>query len=397
MNGLSPNNTVAGPELVAQCISPEEALLKWRRAWTELALKANDATFFMFPAAFEAWYKLLSDDVDTWVIVVTDKQGNLYAVMPVMRATVRRGPAFVPHIDYAPSDRKLAPPGFRPFSVRQLSPVISWTATSLRPTFLCHGNGRERAIGVVSNMMASMGAVDEIVLPVIRGPDEGIWINGLTAAGLQPWTHQLGRNVMRISNVRPFDDIVADQKKKFRQNIRRARATANSSGLQFYIHQNREEVGPFFDVLARIAAKSWKGIGRSDTSAMPYEGIQRQFFERIFDDPNSGLTPVFAIVKLDQRPIAIYLNAVHGDTMTTLLTFRTDQAAKGSPGMLLLGHLIDWSAERGISCIDLNSTQSWVRYIVDQVDEIANIAAFRPTLRGRVFQPIAELVRRRRS
>jgi hypothetical protein len=59
-----------------------------------------------------------------------------------------------------------------------------------------------------------------------------------------------------------------------------------------------------------------------------------------------------------------------------------------------MGCLIDYAVAQGLRTFDLNATQDWLRHIADSHHMLVNVCAFRPTLRGRVYEVIA---RRRRG
>lgn len=382
---------------VALRLGHDAALDRYEAAWRALAHDVGTATFFMLPSSFRAWRDVLSAQVETSVIVVVEGT-DLIGVLPVMRARVMRGPAFVPRIDYGPADRVFSPGGSRLFPIRQLSPVVSWQATSVRPTLLCHPERQSAVTAAIAPLLAGASGVDQIVLPARQDGEETDWQTALSDAGLAPWVHQLGRQVLTIERARPFDEIVAGEKKKFRQNVRRARAAGEAAGLRFSTHAGREAVLPRMDAFAALAAESWKQAPETGgTIAIPYQGPQRRFFETLLAVEDTGFVPVLSLAETDAGPVAALLSAHHGSTLTMLLTFRDGQFPRASPGLLTVATAIDWAASQGIARIDLNSTQSWVRYIADSRHMLCNVAAFRPTPRGQVYGGLRRLAARLRK
>ena len=135
----------------------------------------------------------------------------------------------------------------------------------------------------------------------------------------------------------------------------------------------------------RLAALSWKQPGRAEQDVhVPYAGVQRAFFEDLLAQPQLGATPLAALATSAGRPIAALLATAHGKTLTTLLTFRDGSAEDASPGVLLIGTLIDWAHRHGLSCVDFNSGHPSVRHYSDRVLTIQNVLAFAPTARGRM-------------
>lgn len=379
---------VVDPPLEATCLKSDDALGQYGDAWLQLAQKVKDATLFMWPAFFDAWRQTLAQGVVSEVIVV-HRGVQLVGVLPIMRECVWRGPAFVPRIDYASFDRDLSPGGWRIFATRQVSSVVSWRATALRPTLLADPAHFGTVIGAITRALAGMDAVDQIVLPV-RENVAGAWMDGLAATGLRPWCHHLKRQVLTLNHVRPFDEIVARQNRDFRKNVRRARVRAAEAGLEYTLHLGHDQVLPQMECLARLAAESWKGQGgRPDNKAIPYQGAQQRFFEHLIADRKSGMTPVLVIGAAHGHTVAALLCMQNGRNLTGLLIFRNELHAAASPGLLGVGALIDYASAEGLLTVDLNATQDWLRFIADSSHQLVNVAAFRPTRRGRFYDVIA--------
>ena len=368
------------------------AIVRYGEVWRSLAETVGSATLFMWPAIFDAWQQELAQGVSAEVLLA-HCGSRLVGILPLMRATVLRGPAFVPRIDYAPYDRDLAPPSLRPFPVRQVSSMVSWRATSLRPTLLCAPDDRASVIMAVAAALADMRGVDQIVLPV-PVEEATLWLQGLRHAGLSPWTHDLQRKVLTLDALRPFEDIIAAQNRNFRKNVARARAAAAEAGVIWSIHDGPDQVLPHLDTIARVAGESWKGQGAGDRMAIPYAGPQQRFFERLLRDRHSGLSPLLAIAACGGQVISVALCQRHGEAMTGLLMFRNALHPDASPGLLLLGAVIDHAAAQGLRRLDLNTTQDWMRHVADTSHQLVNVVAFRPTIRGRAWELIARARRR---
>lgn len=371
------------------------AIARFGDAWRRLAETVGTATLFMWPAVFDAWQHELAQGVSAEVLLV-HSGARLIGVLPLMRARVQRGPSFVPRIDYAPYDRDLVPPSLRPFPVRQVSSMVSWRATSLRPTLLSAPEDREDVIDAIAVALAELRGVDEIVLPV-DARDASAWLQALRRAGLSPWVHDLQRKVLTLEELRPFDDILAAQGRNFRRNVARARVAAAQAGLTWTIRDGPEQVLPHLDGIARVAGESWKGKGHGSRTAIPYAGLQQRFFERLLRDRQSGLSPLLGIGERAGEKVCIALCQRHGESLTGLLLFRNDLYPDASPGLLLLAAVIDHAASQGLRRLDLNATQDWLRHIADSSHSLVNVVAFRPTLRGRIWDLIARARRRSRT
>jgi CelD/BcsL family acetyltransferase involved in cellulose biosynthesis len=202
--------------------------------------------------------------------------------------------------------------------------------------------------------------------------------------------------VLTLEHVRPAEEILRDQSANFRRNVRRARAAADASGLAFRILEGRRAVLPHRELVARLAAESWKGRPEeSDRVAIPYEGAQRRFVEALLAAGDSGLEPVLCLGEIAGEPVQVLLSFRHRATLTALLIFRRDIPAAASAGHLALLTLVDWCLQAGVRRLDLNATQDWLRHLSDSRHRLLNVATFRPTPRGRLYDLIARWRRRR--
>lgn len=373
-------------------LGADDALQRHGAAWRGLAQRL-DAMFFKWPAVYDAWRLTCSEGAEPGVLLAW-KEGRLVGVLPVMQARMRRGPGFVPHIDYGPFDSALVPGGRRLFPVRQVSSVVSWRATWLRPSLLAEPALRGAVIRALTRHLAGLAQIDQIVLPV-REEEQAVWLDALRAAGLAPWVHQLRRKVLTLEQLAPFDTIVAGQNKRYRQNVRRARAAAAEAGIRLETRVGWQQVAPKMDALSELAAESWKGQGAADGRVViPFDARQRAFFERALSAGESGIEPVLSLGTTRDGVVSALLSARHGETLTALLTFRNDRYPKASAGLLAIGAGIDWGAEQGLRRFDLNSTQDWTRHLSDSSHMLVNVCAFLPTLRGRAYDLIARTRRR---
>lgn len=390
--------TTASPvALRAEPLSLREALDRHEPAWRELALSCTVVTGIMFPAFLRVWDRCLSNGHRPQVIVVT-RAGTLRAVLPVVTVSVRRGPSFLPRMDYGPWDTHYVKPGRRPFPVRQLSPIVSWEATSVRPSFLSAEDDAPDARKAVAACLAAWPGADQIVVPAYKGRDAAEWMEALGAAGLQPFLHHLDRRVLSIRALRHFDDLIAQGSRNFRKGIRRARRAAEATNLQLTVHHRPEDVRAQLDEFAQLAEHSWKASQDGTAKyAIGYHGRQRAFFEAMLAEPNSGLHPVLSVARLDGTMHAAKLCLRCGDTLLGLLTFRRAGLPDLRAGYLVLGALIDWATDHHLGRFDLNTTQDWLEPVADSEHKICNVAAFRPTTLGRLYGPIAAMARHRHA
>jgi len=366
-------------------------------SWRRLADEAEDANCFALPGYYRAWQSTLADDVDTRVVAVREGD-RLLGIMPIMRALVWRGPSCVPRHDYAPADRALLlgrrP---RPFPLRQISSVVSMPAAMTGPAPLCYPGTEADVTLAMARALVQLPRWDVIVLPCFEGTEQENWLSAFRALGLQPWVHQLGRTIQCLRRVRPFDVIVAGQNRNFRRNVRRAQEAAGKLEIAFAAHEGCEAVAQAFATIERVAKASWKHAGKAETGLrISYAGRQQTFFERLLTDPGIDVSPILWTAAIGDRPIGVCLALRSASTVTGLLIFRDEDYPEASPGLLLVGRLIDWCAQRGIKYFDLNTTHEWARHLADDVRSMNNVVVFAPTLAGRMFSLVSKAARWRR-
>ena len=365
--------------------------------WHDLSLAAARASCFSSPSYFQAWCAAASDDV-AWSVLSVRRAGDLIGIMPLMRASVRRGPSCAPRHDFAPADRAyLGQNAPRPFKLRQISAVVSIPCALVGPAPLCAVKDMDHVLDAVVKQLASLGGWDTFAVPVDVKSGQEPWKTALGTAGFKPWVLRLDRHISGIEGLMPFADIVAGQSRNFRKNIRRAQRAATLAGLEIRIWEGAEAVRDRLPVIAAVANQSWKANGASQGLHIPYQGVQRAFIEALIETPDldNDLTPVLAEARIDGQPVAVLLSLRHGDRLTALLTFRNDQGAGASPGLLLIGRMIDWAYKRRLAGYDLNLTQNWARHLTNHSTQQNIVVCYANTLRGRIFAGISRQARRR--
>lgn len=377
--------------LSAQVLDPSSGFAQIRREWQTLAETVPGAAWSCLPEVFKAWTEILRDPGRVRIVAAHDEGGQLRGVMPLAFDFAWRGPSFAPRYDYDPVDLPLVnQKSLRPFPVRQLTTMSSMPATMLWIGPLCHASDRPSVMAAMAAAILRHGGWTVAVLPAERGPEAEGWRAAFGATRARAHLQVLDRHVRDLHDPQPFDAIVARQNKKFRQNIRRARAAAESAGLRFDILTGRAAVRAEFDTIARIARASWKQTGREGTDAhIPYIGQQQAFFERLLAAPDLGAEPILGVAADAEGPLDVLLMLGHGTSVTALLTFWDGRHPKASPGLLLMGKAIDHVAAAGAQRFEFNATAPWVRHFVNHEREICNVVVFAPTMAGRLCAKIA--------
>lgn len=366
--------------------------------WQALFETVDGASWLCDPQAFRIWEQQLRPKGGTLIIAVRDGAGILRGLMPLMRDLAWRGPAAAPRYDYDPQDRNLiVKRRVRPIPVRQVTTVGSLPATMLWVTPLCRAEDKRPVQLAVAGAITGLAGWDVTVLPAMEGDEEQGWQEAFAAHGLSVRVQRLGRVAQDLYHVASFQEVVDRQKKKFRQNVRRAQAAAAEAGLRFEIRIGADAIAAQFETIAELARASWKHEGRANTDVhLAYDGAQQAYFEAFFASPDLKSTPVLGVASDADGPIVVFLMLRHGSSVTALLTFWNGRQPQASPGLLLLGKAIDWAAGEGVSQFDFNATAPWVRYIADTQRSFCHIIAFAPNLRGRALALLSGLAQRLR-
>lgn len=351
----------------------------------DLALLSEPQSFFALPAVYESWCRRLSEGTSSKVIMIT-RDGMLCGVFPIMIGRVWRGPRLGVRYDYAAADRRyLTRRSIKLIPVRQLSPVLSLPGTMLGSGLTCRPGFRSFVMNAIVERICELGGWDLAALPAYQGDEIDSWVNALSKHGLHSVLQRVDRSCYYLSTVVPFESLVAKQRKKFRQNMRRASRAAQEAGIETKVIA--EDLPRILSEMNSLAALSWKQPGRKDQDVhLPYAGAQRAFFEDLLANPRLGAKPLAALAICDGRPIAVMLATTHGKTLTTLLTFRDASTEDTSVGALLIGTLVDWANQHGLTSVDFNSGHPAVRHYSDRVLTIQNVLAFAPTTRGHMLQ-----------
>lgn len=377
---LMPVNT----GVTAKCLWDMPAIESVLPAWQALADRVHPGDFFLRPAVWQSWRRQLSGAKPAGLLLAY-RDRTLIGVMPVMIRTVWRGPTLGVRYDYDPQDRRwLTEPARRMIPMRQLSPLLSLPATMLGPVLLTATPDRPAVIAAMAGAMSEQRGWDMAVFPLEQGA-LALWQAGFENAGLRCDEQALDRPGFSLRNVRPFEQIIAQQRQKGRQNHRRAVAAATKAGVTISICRNAPDT---MAIVRDLAAQSWKAKGRSDQHVnIPFEGPQGAFFDDLMLGADKSRL-VSAIARQNGTPIAIIMGAVTGGTLTALLTYWNGAERSASPGVLTLGALIDWGAGNRMEQIEFNSNSPWLKGIADHNEMQQNLLVFARGAKGRSLATI---------
>lgn len=365
--------------------------------WQMLAEVSPNCSWSMLPGVFCNWLETLGPRECTSVLTVRDSQSQLCGLMPIVQERVWRGPSCVPRFDYAAADRS-STSSRRPrlIPLWQITTPASIPATTLWVGPLCLPGFETAVYDSVAACLARRRGWDVLVFAAYDS-EQPLWLESLRRAGLSPSVHRLDRVVRNNPALRPFDEIVAGEPRNFRRNVHRARKAAEEAGLSFRLHVGTDAMDAILPTLAQVAGNSWKREGRTGQEVnIPYEGKQQIFFERLLVSRQMGATPVVAVAESPQGPVAIAVTLRHFRKITGILIFMDGRFATASPGILMVGAIIDWAVANGVERFEFNATHDWVRHMSGEERLLCNVLAFAPTPAGRLASMISRTARRLR-
>ncbi|MFX0540910.1 GNAT family N-acetyltransferase [Roseovarius sp. S4756] len=364
-----------------------------RDEWQALFDRVPGAAWSCAPEIYNCWRKALRKEPRDRIIAVRTEGGLLAGLFPVSLDHAWRGPSIAPRFDYNPSDARFVNARRKAFiPVRQATGLASLPGTMLWLGPLCREAERPAVCDAVAKALLCLDGWDVGVFPAYTGPAMRDLRAGFVRHGAEVGEQALGREVQNVLHLKCFEDIVVGQGKKFRQNVRRARRTAEKYGLRVSFVSGSENMASVMPMVADLARQSWKHEGRAGNDVnIPYHGPQQAFFEALMTSPRLGGMPAIGLLHDAEGPIVVYLLVKTDQTVSALLTFWNGRAEKASPGLLLLGACMDWALEQGATRFDYNTTSSWVRYLADSIETVDNLVVFRPGLRGRLLGGIARL------
>ena len=376
-----------------QIICGVKDISELRQEWQELFGSLPDSTWSYAPEVFASWIDTLRAIDNVHILTTRDKDGHLRGLYTLILDFARRGPSCAPRFDYDPQDRSLITnQRLRPVPLRQLTVMASLPATMLWVGPLCHSTDSQQVYMSMAAAILGLKGWDVLVLPAFEGTQSEDWRTAFAACNVQTRLQALNRDVSNLRQIGSFQEVVNRQSGKFRQNVRRAQKVAANEGMNIQMHVGHEAVAGQLETVATVARNSWKHQGRADAQVhIAYDGRQQEFFERLMVSKNIGGTPIVAVASDAKGPLSVVTLLQFGSSVTALLTFWDGRLDKASPGLLLLGAAIDWTAEHEATRFEMNTTASWLRHIADTTLTVNNIVVFNPTFYGRALGQLARL------
>lgn len=381
--------------LVAEELALQAVSEPLRADWAALAAGSGPGGLLSAPSFVEAFSATFGDEVRTSLLAIRDAGGTLVGALPLARTRVRRGVSLAPRYAYIASDAAfLRTPGVSPIPIAQLSSPLALEATALRTEVLAAPGRKPEVLRALGASLRGLGDWSTAVFVL----DEE---EAAEAAATAPASrlHRLDRPMKFLMAPRPWEELLAAENKKFRQNIRRAEKFSEEAGVGFR-HVTGAEVAPLMADFAALAERSWKQPSsgeRAETEdvLVPYTVRQRRFMERLLSA--TDLEPSLFGAWIDGRLASAMVCATVGRVMTTLLIFTDAEAGRLTLGRLLLHRAIDEAAARKLDAIDWNSNASWTERYSNRTSVRHNLVVTAPTVGGALLRGIGRIADRVRG
>ena len=324
-------------------------------------------------------------------VVTLREAGQLLAVMPVMIARSRRGPALSVRFDFHPGDAKFVreKSKWRFLPVNQLSPPLSIESGNLRGGYLADPTANGPLIW--RHLAAALGdipgwTVAVFPVPMEKGEER---LAPFHDGPLTGFVRSSDRRFYSCERVAPWDQLVQKMSHNARKSVNRAVRRAEEAGLRCVVFDRSDNLNEGFRNLAAIAQVSWKEAGRDKSPVhLPYTERQRSFYEGLGSATTRLRAAVFCLVQPDQCRAAA-LTFANGNCLTACIICYAPEIASAYPGRLLVKAIVDWAVTNGIERLDFNATDSWVEPFSDLVEEYGQLVAFNRGLYGRLLNAAA--------
>lgn len=361
-----------------------------RPEWESLSGTSSRSDLLLSYPWYDAWRRVFGGQVRNGVIAVR-RDGALIAVMPIMIGRVWRSPSVDVRHDYKAGDDRFltAHPRSRFVPVRQLSPVLSLEATTLRGGPLTSPGNESLGYEAILRFIRDFSGWDVAVFPL---PESIVTTlqEMSRKAGIQVRVDRLNRPMYRRTELPPWDSFLKQKQRHFRKRFEEAVKRAHREGLVFETFVGHGNIGQGLDVLAEVAKRSWKADGREGQAVIvPYTSASQSFFEALCLRSDRDVVPVVSAIFQGAEPKAALLSAAFGKSLVLLLTFYDPTIKHVSLGRLLIKMAYEWASANGMTEIDFNSNNPFAGIYADHHDLYHNLTLFKGSLYGRFLYAVS--------
>lgn len=377
-------------------VDKADALRQLMPEWDSLSAKNTTHMLSLSYRYFDCWRRVFGAGVRSGVVTLR-QAGDLLAVMPIMIARCRRGPALSVRFDYHPHDTEFVREHsrWRCLPVNQLSPPISMESGNLRGGYLTDPtiDGVQLRRHLASALMKVPGWTVGI-FPIQMAEREG-WLDLIHGRMLTGFIRPSDRRFYSRSKIEPWDDAVQKMSRNARKSVARAERRAEEAGLRCTVFDQSSNLHEGFRNLAEIALESWKQDGRDGSPVhLPYAARQKAFYESLGATVSAASQAVIFCLFLGQHCRAAALVIRNNNTLTGCVTCYAPEIAALNPGRLIIKAMTDWAIAHGIQRMDFNATDPWVEPFSDTIDEYGQLVIFNRGPYPRALNAIAQRMAR---
>ena len=192
-------------------------------------------------------------------------------------------------------------------------------------------------------------------------------------------------------DVKPYAEIQAGLKKKFRSNLRRAQTQLDKLGsASFEVHRAGDSLLSAFDAFVALEMAGWKGSatsakqGYNAGAAIGLYEWKHRFYQTLVSELGAHGCAEVCLLRVDERIIGGQISFPLGDTFYIMKTAYDESARSVSAGHLMIANTLQRCSEARFRQINLVSDYDWVRGWNPRYESYYRIDQFNHTLRGRV-------------
>lgn len=329
--------------------------------WDALCGRQPDVTEFLRPALIRAYLESFSPR-SPLALILGRRNRDLEVVLPLTRRTVGRGHYGLQWLHVA---------GNIHFPV--------FDAICDQQGALDHADGLWKAL-------RSLPEWDVLQLDSV--PEGGVLDRVKTLAegsGVSAYIHRPENTpVYQIRPAGSVDDVVAQQRRKLRQqlrrNLRRIRELGEVELIEAGAENDQGDPSECFGCFMEMEHRSWKG--RQGTSVKA-KAATRSYYERLFRDPALRGRFRVHLLELNGEPIASSIGMVSGSTFYGLKNAHSEAHRTYSPGHLLMLHMVYALGQQGFRHFDLGGEANQYKLAwTSETRRQATVFLFRPGVRG---------------
>ncbi|HFE38913.1 MAG TPA: GNAT family N-acetyltransferase [Gammaproteobacteria bacterium] len=358
--------------------------------WHDLMEHVDQCELFASADWFKAWSTAFGENKQQQLACYREN-GKLKALMPMVTATVRRNPLFMPRYDVQPEDKAFV--NKMPFAnvlpVRQISAPINLQSGAMRGAWLASSGVSESFMHELLTALSKKKHWDVMLFSSLPVVDADIVCAQAISVGLSFTRDSQVREVYK-SQVLNWDEYWAGRTRHFRKRYREASSRLRKMGSErFAVLTGPKEVALGLAQLFQLARESWKFAGRKDQDVhLPLTEQTEVFYRALCDSYAAKQQCQLYMMYLDEEPVAGMVSFTEGNRSFAMQTYYHPKVAKASPGRFLFRHMSEWCCQNG-KTIDWNGNSAIVKMFANDFLAYDRVTVFNTNLYPRALKMIS--------